>query len=207
MKREEVLGIFPDATQEQIDNLLNGIGKELNPLKQSLSDLTAGKDEAAAKAAEAQQQAMAYKAALDEANEKLAGSMSAEELLAKREEEAAAKERDFILKSNALDAKSILVSSGYFTEEEIEALVERIVSQDAEATKTFAESIVDTVKKQREAVEQSVKDEMLGQAPKLQGAAGDTAMTKEKFDAMTYAEQQKALADTPNLLEQLTTKE
>lgn len=206
MKREEVLGIFPDATDEQVSSILNGIAKELNPLKANLSEANLGKDAASSALAEAQQQAAAYKAALDEANAKLADGMSAEELLAQREKEAAERERDFTLKSNALDAKAILVASGYFEDAEIASLVERIVTEDADATKAFAESIVETVRKQRESVEQTVRNDVLGSSPKLEGAGSEKGLTKEKFDAMSYEEQSKLVAETPDLISQLTRK-
>lgn len=203
MKREEVLGIFPEATDEQVDGILNGIAKELNPLKASLASATSQGEQASASLAEVQQQAAAYKAALDEANAKLADGMSAEELLAQREMEAAQRERDFTMKSNALDAKAILVASGYFGEEEVEALVARITTEDADATKAFAESLVAMVKSQRESVEQDVKNDVLGASPKLAGSGGNEGMTKEKFDAMSYEDQAKALQENPGLLKKI----
>lgn len=204
MKRDEVLKFFPEATDEQIDGILNQVGSELNPLKASLADITAERDQGKAALATAQTEAASYKTQLEEANAKLKEGMTAEELMAQREKDAAEKERDFTLKSNALDAKAIFVGSGYFDEEEIEGLVTRVTTEDSEGTKAFAQSIVDTVKKQREAAEQSTKDELLRGNPHLGGAGGSNAITKEKFDKLDYEEQRKLVEENPDLLKSFT---
>lgn len=200
MKRDEVLKFFPEATDEQIDGILNQVGSELNPLKASLADLTAERDQGKTALAAAQTEAASYKTQLDEANAKLKEGMTAEELIAQREKDAAEKERDFTMKSNALDAKAIFVGSGYFDEEEIEGLVTRVTTEDAEATKAFAQSIVETVKKQRETVEQSTKDKLLKDNPHLGGAGAANAITKENFDKLSYDEKRKLVEENPDLL-------
>lgn len=204
MKREEVLGIFPDATDEQVDGILNGIGRELNPLKASLASAQSAGKQARAELDEARQQAMASRAALEEANARLAEGMSAEELLAQREREAAERERDFTLKSNALDAKAVLVGCGFFSEEEVASLVERVTSEDAEATRGFAEAIVEMARRQREAAGQAVREEVLGNSPRLEGAGADRPLSKEAFDAMEYGEQQRLVAEDPGILERFS---
>lgn len=200
MKRDEVLKIFPEATDEQIDGILNQVGSELNPLKTNLASITAERDQGKAALATAQTEAAALKTQLEEANARLKEGMTAEELLAQREKDAAEKERDFTLKSNALDAKAIFVGSGFFDEDEIEGLVLKVTSDDAEATKAFAQSIVDTVKKQRDTVEQSTRDALLKGNPHLDGAGGSNAVTKENFDKLSYEEKRKLVEENPDLL-------
>ena len=200
MKRDEVLKIFPEATDEQIDGILNQVGSELNPLKTNLASVTAERDREKAALATAQTEAATLKTQLEEANAKLKEGMSAEELIAQREKDAAEKERDFTMKSNVLDAKAIFVGSGFFEDGEIEGLVAKVTSEDAEATKAFAQSIVDTVKKQRETVEQSTRNELLKENPHLSGAGGENPVTKEKFDKMSYEEKRKLVEENPDLL-------
>ena len=64
MKREDVVKIFPGATDEQIDNILNQFGSELNPLKKELKETTASRDEAQEKLTKAEADNKAYKLSL-----------------------------------------------------------------------------------------------------------------------------------------------
>ena len=199
MKREDVKGIFPDATEEQIDRILNGIGAELNPLKASLTEATSQLNDAQNRAQTLESAKATLEAQLADANGKLQQGMSAEELLAAREKAAEEREREFTLKSNALEAKSIFVEAGY-SPEQIEALLPNVVGTDLEATRAFAQSLVDIDKSRREAVEQSVKDGLLKGNPRLGGAGGDGAITKDAFDKLPFAEQAKLLEQAPGLL-------
>ena len=122
MKREEVKELFPEATEEQIDGILNKFGEELNPVKKQLKDAESERDEAQSALAASQADAAGYKTQLDEANAKLEEGMTAEERIAAREKAADDREREFNLKSNGLDAKEIFVQAGCFEEEEIAEL-------------------------------------------------------------------------------------
>ena len=193
MKREDVLSIFPEATPEQIEQIMKEFGKEVNPLKSQVAEITGKLDQSMTESSALQNK-------LDEALAKVQQGMTAEELLAQREAEMEATRRDFVLKSNALDARSIFVSSGYFDDDEIDALVSRVTSDDVEATKAFAQTLVDTVSKQRDTASQATKDDLLKANPSLAGGGSAGTLTKESFDKMTYAEQQKLLAENPGLL-------
>lgn len=204
MKREEVTELFPGATDEQVDALLNKVGAEINPLKRSLRDTTAKLDEAstaleATKASEA-----GLKSQLEDAAEKIRAGMTAEELLAQREREAAEREREFLLKSNGLDAKALFVEAGVFDEEDIDALVAQVVSEDAEQTTERAKRIVDTVIKQRRAVEESTRDALMKANPKPAGGDGGSApMKRSDFLKLDYSEQLAMKQANPDILSQL----
>ena len=201
MNREDVLGIFPEASKEQVDSFMKLFGQEINPLKAASNQAETNIEQLKASLAQATASADSYKSQLEEANAKLQAGMSAEELLAQREADAAARERDFILKSNALDAKSIFVASGYFEDADIDDMVNRVTSEDAESTKMFAQSIVDTVKKQREITEAATKDALLKGNPSLKGSVGNGVVsTKDEFDKLPYDEQAKILQENPGLL-------
>ena len=212
MKRNEVEAIFPGATKEQIDAVLNGIGSELNPLKANLKAAEEARDANAAALGEAQAQAADYKTRLDsataqlgDATAKLQEGMTAEELLQQREAAAAAKEREFTMKANALDAKPIFVGAGCFEAAEIDQLVEQVTTEDAEVTKQFAQRIVDTVAKQRELVEKATKDAMLKSNPSLDGNQGGGIPTTVKdFLALPYDKQLELKKADPNIISKLT---
>lgn len=202
MKRDDVKKFFPDATDEQVSSILNAIGEELNPLKASVSDLTgrltqAQGDLSASRASEA-----ALGAKVQELTGRVEAGMTAEEQLAAREKAAAEREREFLLKSNALEAKAIFVAAG-FPAEDIEALLPRVVGEDAEATAAAAKTLVDFDAKRRSAQEQATKDALLKENPHLGGAGGGGGVTREQFDKLTYAEQLKLVRENPGLLKQI----
>lgn len=206
MKREEVKAIFPNATDEEIDNILNEFGKELNPLKKQLKDAESERDTAQASLATAQANESAYKQQLEEAQAKIDEGLSDEERIAQREKAAEDREREFTLKSNGLDAKSIFVAAGCFEAEEIESLVEQVTTADADQTKARAQLIVDTVAKQREAVAKQTQDDLLKGNPKLKGGDkgnGDVPTTVKEFLALPYEKQLALKEANPNIVSQL----
>ncbi len=202
MKREDVRKIFPEATTEQVDAILNGFGSEINPLKAQLEDATAKLGESTGALSGLRASEAALKARLEEANARLQQGMSAEELLAQREAAAAQRERDFTMKSNSLDAKAVFVEAG-FDADDIEALLPRVVTEDAEATVAAANALVALDAKRRAAVEQSVKDELLKKNPSPQGAGSGTSMTKKEFASLSYDDQMKFVKENPGALKSL----
>ncbi|WP_165170683.1 hypothetical protein [Adlercreutzia sp. ZJ242] len=206
VKREDVKAIFPNATDEEIDSLLNKVGDELNPLKRKLKNAEAERDETKASLVEAQASESDYKRQLDEANAKLESGMSDEERLAQREKAAEEREREFTLKSNSLDAKAIFVEAGCFDEADITGLVEQVTSEDGEETKARAKRIVDTVSKQRAAVKQETEDALLRGNPKPNGGGGNSdgaPTTLKDFLALSDAEQIALKEADPTILSQL----
>lgn len=199
MKRDDVRKVFPEATDEQIDAILNGIGAELNPLKAQLEDATGRLGEATSSLASLKASEATLKAQLEEANGRLQQGMSAEELLAAREKAAEEREREFTLKSNGLEAKSMFVEAG-FSAEDIEAVLPLVVSEDGDATKAAAKTLIGLDAKRRDAVEQSTKDALLKANPTLTGAGSGGAVSKEEFDKLPYAEKVKLVEENPELL-------
>ncbi|MEC4272955.1 hypothetical protein VJ923_07275 [Adlercreutzia sp. R25] len=206
MKREDVLGIFPNATDDEIDALLNRFGSELNPVKKALADAERAGEQSKTERDAALAKAAGFEQQLAEASEKIKAGMTAEELLAERQAQAEQMQREFAIKANGLDAKALFVESGFFEAAEVDELVGRVVSEDADATKAFAESIIGTVRKQREAVEKATKDELLKANPKLQGAGGGdggVSMTRKEFLSLPYDKQLQLKADNPQIMSQL----
>ena len=206
MKREEVREIFPNATDDEIDGILNKFRDELNPLKSQLKDAQSERDTAQAALSASQASEASYKQKLDEANATIQAGMSEEERIAQREKAAEDREREFNLKSNGLDAKEIFVAAGCFEADEIAELVEQVTSDDAEATKTKAQRIVDTVLKQREAVEKETRDTLLKGNPSLSGGdggGGNVPTKMEDFLKLPYKDQLALKEANPDILSQL----
>lgn len=206
MKREEVREFFPNATDEEIDGILNKFRDELNPLKSKLKEAQGERDTAQAALTASQASEASYKQQLDEANAAIQAGMSDEERIAQREKAAEDREREFNLKSNGLDAKEIFVAAGCFEPDEIAELVAQVTGEDAEATKAKAQRIVDTVSKQREAVEKATRDALLKENPSLSGGDGGNGNVPTKLEdflKMPYADQLALKEANPDILSQL----
>ena len=206
MKREDVKAIFPNASEEEIDSILNKIGEEINPLKKQLEESNGERSKAqealeAAKVSEA-----GLKAELEKTKEQLQEGMSAEERIAAREKAAEEREAEFNLRKNQLEAQAIFVGAGCFDTDGIEELVKQVSNADGDVTKANAQRIVDTVTKQREAVEKETKDALLKANPKLgdpAGNGGSISMKKSEFLKMPYKDQLAMKESNPDILSQL----
>lgn len=204
MKREDIVEIFPEATKEQIDSILNKAGSELTALNERLTEANAKFNDASKSLAEKTESVNRLEAENKELKEKVEAGMTAEQLLEAREKDAAEKEREFAIKSNTLDARSIFQEAGLSTEE-VEELVQQVVSEDADKTKALATQIAEFTKAQREAAVQATKDDLMKNNPSLQGAGSEGAVTtKEQFGKLTFTEQAKLLEENPSLLSSLS---
>lgn len=206
MKREEVKAIFPTATDDEVDAILNEFGKELNPLKRQLRDAQGERDDARDALAAAQADAAGLKGQLEDAQARIEAGMSDEERIAAREKAAEDREREFTLKSNGLDAKGIFVEAGCFDADEIEGLVAQVTVADADQTRERARLIVDTVVKQREAVAKQTQDDLLKANPKpVGGDKGNGGMptTVKEFLDLPYDRQLELKEANPGILSQL----
>ena len=202
MKREDVRKIFPEATEEQVDSILNGFRDELNPLKASVRDLTGQLESANGTLSTSQANEATLAAQLKEAQAQLEQRMTDEERIAAREKAAEDREREFALKSAELDAKAIFVGAG-FSEDEMKVLLPRVVTTDAEETKKAAQGIVDLDSARRKAAEDAAKDALLKSNPTLKGGAGGGTMTRSDFLKLPYEEQLRMKAENPNILKEL----
>lgn len=203
MKREEVREIFPSATDEEIDSILNKFSSELNPVKKQLKDANDAKDKAFSDLVAANNKNESLQADLDAANKKISDSMTDEERIAAREAEAARREQEFLMKSNALEAKSIFVESGFFAAEELQSLIDQVTTSDVEKTKSSAKALVDMVSKQRAAVEEATKNELLKNNPHPEGAGGNTPTTIKEFLALPLDQQLQLKESNPSILREL----
>lgn len=173
MTREQIKEQFPDATEEQITAILNINGTDLSAAKKNNVDPKVLK--------QLQEDSAAYKK-LQEAG------LTDEEKIQKALDDAAASKADFQKKSNRLDVEKILVGAG-LTEDDYKDLIDGLVSEDAEASKTLATNLATMLTKQKEAAVQKTKEELMDGTKGGSGSAGDSGDGgEEKPDDVKNAE-------------------
>ena len=205
MKRDDVRAVFPEATDEEVNRILGKFHAELNPYKSQLDELTGAFEALKAKSEGLETQ-------LAEAQKKVEAGMTAEELLAQKEAQAAQRELEFTLKSNGLDARAIFVAAG-IDAESIDPLVAQVTVEDAEAPKANAQSIVDMVSRQsaalkaeKEALEAQLADAKLKANPDPEGNQGGAVATWDDFAKLPVAEQLAMKQANPNIVKELLNK-
>lgn len=191
MTREQVKNIFPDATDEQIDAILNANGADISKAKKGIEKLQ-----------EEIERLKPFEAELEQLKN---ASLTEQEKLQKQLEKAAEAEKNFRKLTNRVTAEKIFVSAG-LTEADYSELLESIVSDDAELTTKTANSFVNLLKAQKEATEKAIKEELMRNNPKPPaGTAGGTGeITKEQFDAMNYSERLKLFNEQPEIYKEFT---
>lgn len=106
-------------------------------------------------------------------------SMTDEEKLQAELEKAVESQRQYAKELAKLRAKEIFVEAG-LTESDYSSILDAVVSEDEETTKTRAKSLVDLISAQKAAVEKAVKAELLKSTPKP--PAGDGGNTGGVFE-------------------------
>lgn len=176
MTRDDIKKQFPDATEEQITALLNINGTDIEGAKKNNVDPKLLK--------QLQDDSAAYKK-LQEAN------LTDAEKIQKALQDAESAKLDFTKKSNRLDVEKILVGAG-LTEEDYKDLIDTLVSDDAEKSKTAATAFADLVSKQKEAAIQKTKEDMMDGTRTPDGDDGGSdneKTTAEKIAKKLYSGQ------------------
>ncbi len=106
-------------------------------------------------------------------------SMTDEEKLQAELEKAIESQKQYAKELAKLRAKEIFVEAG-LTESDYSSILDVVVSEDEETTKTRAKSLVDLISAQKAAVEKTVKAELLKSTPKP--PAGDGGNTGGVFE-------------------------
>lgn len=200
MKREDVLAIFPDATKEQIDAILNQAGAEVNLVKDRLNQAENEREASESRHADAlEQMKHDFEGQISTLTSQLQAGMSEEDRMKAAIEEADKRAAEFILKSNTLDAREIFLQAG-LAEDDYTDLLKQVVTADTDQTKANAQAIVAVLDKQKKSVEEATRDAVLKSNPTLNGAAGENTLTKEQFSKMSYTEMLQAKQDNPDLV-------
>lgn len=179
MTREQVKELFPDATDEQITAILNINGTDLAEAKKKNVDPKVLK--------QLQEDSAAYKK-LQEAG------LTDEEKIQKALQDAKDAELNFKKQSSRLDVEKILVGSG-LTEDDYKDLIDGLVSEDAEASKTLATNLAAMLTKQKEAAVQKTKEELMdgtkGGSGGSGGSGGEEKSSAEKMVEKLYGGQKE----------------
>lgn len=170
MTREDIKKEFPDATEEQITALLNINGNDIETWKKKVPK-KAEYEELLRKAGEYDK--------LEEAG------LTDEEKVQKALEDAENAKAEFAKKTNRLDAEKILVGAG-LSEEDYKDLIDGIVSDDADTTKSMATNLANLITKQKESAIQKTKEELMDGTHTPGGKSGSSG--GDKTDAEKFAE-------------------
>lgn len=170
MTREDIKKEFPDATEEQITALLNINGNDIETWKKKVPK-KAEYDELLRKAGEYDK--------LEEAG------LTDEEKVQKALRDAEDAKAEFAKKTNRLDAEKILVGAG-LSEEDYKDLIDGIVSDDADTTKSMVTNLANLITKQKESAIQKTKEELMDGTHTPGGKGGSGG--EEKTDAERFAE-------------------
>ena len=176
MTREDVKKQFPEATEEQITAILDINGADLSAAKKNNID---PKELKRLQGIETE-----YKK-LQDAN------LTDAEKIQKALKEAEDSKNEFAKKSNRLDVEKILVAAG-LTEDDYKDLIDGIVSEDAEKSKTMANGMVAMLTKQKEAAIQKTKEELMdgtGGSGGAGGAGGEDKKTEAEKFAETFGKE------------------
>jgi hypothetical protein len=171
MTREQIREQFPEATEGQIKALLDINGADLATAKKHNVDPKVLK--------QLQDDSEAYKK-LQEAG------MTDAEKMQKTLDDAKAAEANFKKQSSQLEVEKILVTAG-LTEEDYKDLLDGLVSEDVEKSKTLATSMASMLSKQKESAIQKTKEELLDNTKGGKGGSGDSG-GEEKTQAEKIAE-------------------
>lgn len=170
MTREDIKKQFPEATEEQIDALMDIHGTDMTNAKKNNVDPATLK--------KLQEDSEAYER-LKEAG------LTDEEKMQKALNDAEDAKKEFARKSNRLDAEKILVGAG-LTADDYKDLIEGIVSDDSEVTKTMATNLASLISKQKDAAIQKTKEELMDGTNTPGGTGGSEE--DDKTDAEKFAE-------------------
>lgn len=172
MTRDDIKKQFPDATEEQITALLNINGTDIETEKRKNVDPKELK--------QLREDAAAYKK-LQDAN------LTDAEKIQKALDDATASKAEYDKKSNRLEVEKILVAAG-LTEEDYKDVIDGLVSEDADASKTLATNLANMLSKQKESVKQRTKEELMDGTSGAGGEGGSGGSGEEKTEDVKFAE-------------------
>ena len=128
-------------------------------------------------------------------------SMTADEKLKAELQKAKDAQSTYAKELSKLRAKEIFTEGG-LTEKDYGGIIDALVSEDEEITKTNATNMVALIKAQRAATEKAVKAQMIKDTP--EPPAGEGAPAGNDFDKMTLTEKIKLKVEQPDVYEKLS---
>ena len=193
MNRQEVREKFPDITDEQLEWLMASNGAAVKKAKDGLQ---AQLDEAKAAAEGLQVQ-------IDEFNRQKEQTLTKEEQLERALEEMRTKQAETQRGYNRMSAAQRFNGLG-LTDEGLSAVLDMVVTEDADATDRAAESLASIIRGVSDASAAEARKSFQASTPKPQGNAQTATLTKEQFEEMSYSERLSLFNESPETYEQLS---
>ncbi len=182
-------------TKGRLEAIKNLIGDNYVPTKKYSDDVSTVKNE--------NKQLKADIKAKDSEIEGYKNSqLTDDEKLQKALKEAEEATRKAIIKENKYEVKDIL-SSVIEDKKELETIASSITTDNLEVSKSVATELANTMKKQKEATEAKVRQELIDNTPKPNGGEEKKPMTKDEFMKLGYNEQVKYKQENPEGYKQL----
>jgi len=181
MTREDIKSQFPEATEEQVTALLNIHGTDLTNAKKSAVDTEEIK--------RLQEIEGAYQKLKD-------ADLTDAEQIQKALDEAQNSKFEFDKKSARLEVEKIFVAAG-LKADDYEAIIEGVVSDDAEKSKAIADGLVKMISSQKEAAVKKANEDLMDNTPtgSMAGSNKEDEKTEAEKVAETLATQQKSATD------------
>lgn len=130
-------------------------------------------------------------------------TMSDEEKIQEELKKAQEAQTTYARELSKLRAKEIFVEAG-LTEKEYSSILDTVVSDDEEVTKTRAKTMIELIANQKKLAEEKLKKELLKNTPSPRNGEGSLTITKEDFQKMGWRERVELKQQNPELFKQLS---
>lgn len=130
-------------------------------------------------------------------------TMSDEEKIQEELKKAQEAQTTYTRELSKLRAKEIFVEAG-LTEKEYSSILDTVVSDDEEVTKTRAKTMIELIANQKKLAEEKLKKELLKNTPSPRNGEGSLTITKEDFQKMGWRERVELKQQNPELFKQLS---
>lgn len=190
--RERLRQILGDSVSDDaLGDILKAHSQSVSQDKGSITRMQQQLDDYAAKEAEWEAQRQA--------------GLSDQERLQEALARAEATQAEYARKSARLDAEQVLVKAG-MTAEQYGPLLDSLVSEDSGKTVERANALVALVAAQTKAASDAAVRDVLASTPTPSAGTGNDggAVSKERFDAMTFSEQVAFKAENPEAFKRFT---
>lgn len=147
----------------------------------------------------AKQQLEAQKSALDvELNKKNESQLSDAEKMQQLIKDTAEAKANLIKERNKLEAEKVLSKAG-LEESDYSNYIDKIITEDVEVTKSIAQSIVDTINKQKTKAEQDLRTELEKINTLPPAGNPHKEMTLDDFNKLNYEEMLNLMQTQPEV--------
>lgn len=130
-------------------------------------------------------------------------TMSDEEKIQEELKKAQEAQTTYARELSKLRAKEIFVEAG-LTETEYSSILDTVISDDEEVTKTRAKTMIELIANQKKLAEEKLKKELLKNTPSPRKGEGSSTISKEDFQKMGWRERVELKQQNPELFRELS---